>query len=136
MFSLLFLGNQVLTARSKDGRQFIEIDEIIFRDADCGGLLVTVSLKTAVRTGLFEFAARTPSCSFLPCGGGYFRPAYRVYGQKVLKPDSLYCKASGSIARLHKARVEQKRLFEMCIGLGLSEKEARRLSYISAYAKK
>lgn len=136
MFSLLFLGNQVLTARSKDGRQFIEIDEIIFRDADCGGLLVTVSLKTAVRTGLFEFAARTPSCSFLPCGGGYFRPAYRVYGQKVLKPDSLYCKASGSIARLHKARVEQKRLFEMCIGLGLSEKEARRLSYICAYAKK
>lgn len=136
MFSLLFLGNQVLTARSNDGRQFIEIDEIIFRDADCGGLLVTVSLKTAVRTGLFEFAARTPSCSFLPCGGGYFRPAYRVYGQKVLKPDSLYCKASGSIARLHKARVEQKRLFEMCIGLGLSEKEARQLSYICAYAKK
>lgn len=136
MFSLLFLGNQVLTARSNDGRQFIEIDEIIFRDADCGGLLVTVSLKTAVRTGLFEFAARTPSCSFLPCGGGYFRPAYRVYGQKVLKPDSLYCKASGSIARLHKARVEQKRLFEMCIVLGLSEKEARRLSYICAYAKK
>lgn len=136
MFSLLFLGNQVLTARSKDGRQFIEIDEIIFRDADCGGLLVTVSLKTAVRTGLFEFAARTPSCSFLPCGGGYFRPAYRIYGQKVLKPDSLYCKASGSIARLHKARVEQKRLFAMCIGLGLSEKEARQLSYISAYAKK
>lgn len=136
MFSLLFLGNEVLTARSKDGREFIEISEIIFRDADCGGLLVTVSLKTAVRTGLFEFAARTPSCSFLPCGGGYFRPAYRVYGQKVLKPDSLYCKASGSIARLHKARVEQKALFAASINLGLSEQDARRLSYICAYAKK
>lgn len=137
MFSFLFLGSEVLTARSNDGRQFIEIDEIIFRDADCNnGLLVTVSLKTAVRTGLFEFAARTPGCSFLPSGGGYFRPAYRVYGQRVLKPDSLYCKASGSIARLHKARVEQKELFAASINLGLSEKEARKLSYISAYAKK
>jgi hypothetical protein len=132
----MFSGVEVLTARSKDGREFIEISEIIFRDADCGGLLVTTSFKVAVLTGLFEFAARTPGCSFLPSGGGYFRPAYRVYGQKVLKPDSLYCKASGSIVRLHNARVEQKRLFAMCMGLGLSEKEARQLSYVCAYAKK
>ena len=101
-----------------------------------GSAMVSISWDQAVESGFFKLAARTPSCSFLPCGGGYFRPAYRVYGQKVLKPDSLYCKASGSIARLHNARVEQKRLFAMCIGLGLSEQDARRLAYISAYSKK
>jgi hypothetical protein len=138
MFTLLFINSKVLTAKSKDGRKFVEISEISFRDADCtsSGVMVTVSLKVAVRTGLFEFAARAPSCSFLPCGGGYFRPAYRVYGQRVMKADSLYCKASGSIERLHKARTEQKALFAASINLGLTEEEARRLSYISAYAKK
>lgn len=51
--------------------------------------MISLPWNEAINSGLFEIAARCPSCSYLPDGGGFFVPAYRVYGQKVLKSDSL-----------------------------------------------
>ena len=52
-------------------------------------VIIKVPWNEAVSSGLFEIAARCLGCSYLPENGGFFVPAYRIYGQKVLKSDTL-----------------------------------------------